>query len=222
MGRLISAQENERSHIARELHDDITQRLAVLAIEIGALELQPDPGQQQYREKLGDIKASLVRLSEDIHALSRQLHPSILDDLGLVRALEAEMARFFEKEGIRVLFNHENLPAEIPRDIRSGPLPGHPGRAQEHRPAFSCHKRPCRTEGAGRHHPLTIADTGCGFDPGSERQRPGLGLASMKERVELVNGSIAIDSAPGEGTIISARIPMRRRTGMRRSPIAAG
>ena len=207
MGRLISAQENERSHIARELHDDITQRLAVLAIEIGALELQPDPGQHQYRERLGDIKASLVRLSEDIHALSRQLHPSILDDLGLVRALEAEMDRFYEKDGIRVLFNHENLPAVIPRDsalaayritqegIRN---------IARHSSATSAH---VELKGQAGSILLTIADTGCGFDPGSERQGPGLGLASMKERVELVNGSIVIDSAPGEGTIISACIP---------------
>jgi PAS domain S-box-containing protein len=208
MGRLISAQESERSHIARELHDDITQRLAVLAIEIGTLELQPDPGQQQYREKLGDIKASLVNLSEDIHALSRQLHPAILDDLGLVRALEAEMDRFSAKEGISVLFNHENLSAEIPRDIGLATyrvtqeglrnIARHSGASTAH----------VHLQGLPDEIQLTIADTGCGFDPGCRRRSPGLGLSSMKERIELVHGSLTVESKPGEGTLINARIPL--------------
>lgn len=207
MGRLISTQENERSHIARELHDDITQRLAVLAIEIGALELQPDPGQQPHREKLGDIKASLVKLSEDIHALSRQIHPSILDDLGLIRALESEIARFTGKEGVRVLFNHENIPAEIPRDIGLAlyrvtqeslrNIARHSGVTTAH----------LELQGLPDAIHLTIADTGRGFDLGSGRQRPGLGLSSMRERIELVHGSITVESKPGEGTLINVRVP---------------
>jgi len=207
MGRLISAQEEERSHIARELHDDITQRLAVLAIDVGTLELQLGSDHQQNREKLRSIKDSLVSLSEDIHALSRQLHPSILDDLGLVRALEAEGDRFSKKEGIRVLFNHEDLPPAIPRDIALALYRV----AQEGLRNIARHSRATSAHVvlkglAGAIH-LTVADTGCGFDPGLGRQRPGLGLASMKERIELVHGSITIDSTPGEGTHIEVSVP---------------
>jgi PAS domain S-box-containing protein len=207
MGRLISAQETERSHIARELHDDFTQRLAALAIEMGALELQRDPDQLLYSEKLPAIKKILVKLSKDIHSLSRQLHPSILDDLGLVRALESEMERFTEKEGIRVLFNHEDLPAEIPRDIglslyrvtQEGlrNIARHSGVTTAH----------VELQGLPDAIHLTIADTGCGFDPNSGRERPGLGLSSMKERIELVHGSLTIESKAGEGTFINARVP---------------
>ena len=117
------------------------------------------------------------------------------------------MDRFYEKEGIRVLFNHENLPAEIPRDIGLAlyrvTQEGLRNIAR-HSSATSAH---VELKGQADTIHLTIADTGCGFDPGFERQGPGLGLASMKERIELVNGSIAIDSTPGEGTIISACIP---------------
>jgi len=208
MGRLITTQEEERSHIARELHDDITQRLAVLAIEAGALELQlREPDHQQYREKLHAIKESLVRLSEDIHALSRQLHPSILDDLGLIRAVEAEIARFTEKERIRVLFNHEDLPPAIPRDIALAlyrvTQEGLRNIAR-HSGATTAHVE-LKCEPGAIH--LTVADTGCGFDTCLGRQLPGLGLASMKERIELVNGTITIDSKPGEGTLIDVRVP---------------
>jgi PAS domain S-box-containing protein len=208
MGRLITAQEEERSHIARELHDDITQRLAVLAIEAGTLELQREPERQQYREKLCAIKESLGSLSEDIHALSRQLHPSILDDLGLVRALEAEIARFTEKERIRVLFNHEDLPPAIPRGIALAlyrVTQESLRNIARHSRATSAHLE-LKGEPGAIH--LTVADTGCGFDPHLERQKPGLGLASMKERIELVNGTITIDSKPGEGTLISVRVPL--------------
>ena len=208
MGRLITVQEEERSHIARELHDDITQRLAVLAIEIGTLELQREPDSQNYREKLHTIKESLVRLSEDIHALSRQLHPSILDDLGLVRAVEAESDRFSRKKGIRVFFNHEELPPAIPRDIALAlyrvtqeglrNIAKHSGATTAH----------VELQGLPDAIFLTVADTGCGFDSRNGRQKPGVGLASMKERIELVHGSITIDSTPGEGTVINVRVPL--------------
>ena len=117
--------------------------------------------------KTHTIKESLVRLSEDIHALSRQLHPSILDDLGLVRAVEAEIARFTEKERIRVLFNHEDLPPAIPRDIALAlyrvTQEGLRNIAR-HSGATSAHVE-LKSEPGAIH--LTVADTGCGFDTAS-------------------------------------------------------
>ena len=116
-GKLIYAQEEERCRIARELHDDLAQRLSAFSIDLGRLEKkllgQPAPLQESLRE----MKNAIVGISEDAHNLSRQLHPSILDDLGLIKAVESECASFSRREGIEVVFNHENIPRDIPKDL---------------------------------------------------------------------------------------------------------
>jgi two-component system, NarL family, sensor kinase len=116
-GRLISAQEEERSRLARELHDDLAQRLAVFAIEVGKLEQllmdQPAP----VEEKLVEMKKDIVKISQDVHSLSRQLHPSILDDLGLIKAVESECTNVSRREGIEIVFKHENIPRGIPKGV---------------------------------------------------------------------------------------------------------
>src|SRR5207248_9427325 len=98
-GRLLQAQEDERRRVAREMHDDWTQRLAVLAIDAAKLETQLDPSSNAHGQ-LQEMRGELVGLSEDVHALSRQLHPSILDDLGLVDALRSERASLVRREGV--------------------------------------------------------------------------------------------------------------------------
>ena len=116
-GRLIYAQEEERSRLARELHDDLAQRLAVFAIDVGRLEQQLMDPPAPVREELREMKNGIVRISQDVHSLSRQLHPSILDDLGLIKAVESECTSFSRREGIEIVFNHENIPRVIPKDI---------------------------------------------------------------------------------------------------------
>src|SRR5262249_52876033 len=114
--KLIRAQEAERRRIAREMHDDWTQRLAVLAIETTKLEQHlklSSPG----RAQLHGIREELVRLSEDVHDLSRQLHPSILDDLGLTESLRSECAGYSRREKIEVVYTTEGVPAAVPKDI---------------------------------------------------------------------------------------------------------
>src|SRR5262249_1809398 len=99
--RLVRAQEKEHRRIARELHDDLTQRLAVLAIEAGTLERLPHCP-QDVRDRTRDMREQLAALAESVHSLSRQLHPSILDDLGLTDALRSECMSLGQRDGIAV------------------------------------------------------------------------------------------------------------------------
>ncbi|MDX1982160.1 MAG: HAMP domain-containing protein [Bryobacteraceae bacterium] len=117
-GRLIRAQEDERARLARELHDDLTQRLAAVAIEAGRLNRLPEAEHEQRRTGLQRIKEQIGKISADVHALSRGLHPSALDDLGLVAAIEGECRGFFERGGPPVEFTHEGTFAEAPKDVQ--------------------------------------------------------------------------------------------------------
>jgi PAS domain S-box-containing protein len=207
-GRLIATQEEERSRVARELHDDFTQRLAIVAIDAGSLELQSGSESSQVREKLGAIKSSLVKISQDIHHLSRQLHPSILEDLGLVKALQSECARLSLKEGFRMHFTHEDVPEKIPLDISLALyriVQAALRNSIVHSQVRTAHILLKGSEGTIQ---LSIRDTGIGFDPARILDKPGLGIASMKERTKLVHGDFSLDSAPGEGTVIAVRIPL--------------
>ncbi len=210
-GRLISAQEEERSRVARELHDDFTQHLAVLAIDAGTLELQRKWEPAQVREVLGTIKTGLVKISQDMHDLSRQLHPSILEDLGLVKAVQSECARLSRKEGLEVFFTHENVPEVMPRGISLTLY----RIIQEglrniviHSQAKTAH---LSFQGSDSAIKLSIRDTGVGFEPSLVRDSPSVGISSMEERTKLVHGDFTIDSAPGEGTVITVRVPLDGR-----------
>jgi PAS domain S-box-containing protein len=204
--RLLRAQEVERRRLAREMHDDLTQRLAVMAIEIGKLERQLDlPG--AVAEALRSTGDQLVKLSEDVHALSRQMHPSILDDLGLVDALRSECVHFQQREGIAVSYQPDNVPAGLPRDTA----------LCLYRIAQEALRNVVRHAGTGGalvsligydgEVLLTISDGGKGFDPADARPRPGLGLASMEERARLIGAELSVASHPGKGTTISVLVP---------------
>ena len=203
--RLIGAHEEERALLARELHDDLTQRVALLAIEAGRVELaEPDGPQAQ---SMRSVREGLVRLSEDIHSLAYQLHPSVLDELGLAEALRAEC----ERRGRR---------GRIELSLKLDPLPAAVGKGEAlclFRVAQEALNNAARHSGAGAASVtlrqmddgllLAVRDDGVGFDttrPGGGRS---LGLASMRERVRLVNGTLDIESAPGRGTSVIAWVP---------------
>jgi signal transduction histidine kinase len=207
-GRLIDAHEEERSRIARELHDDLAQRLAVLAIEVGALEKRGVDPAGPVREELREIKKGIVGLSQDVHSLSRQLHPSILDDLGLIKAVESECAGVSKREGLEVVFRHENMPRVIPQDVSL-----HLYRiVQEGLRNISKHAcaehASVSLRGLDRDVLLSIEDDGIGFDGAEARERPGLGFLSMRERARLIHGDLAIQSRPEQGTVISLKVPL--------------
>jgi signal transduction histidine kinase len=186
-GRLITAHEDERRWLARELHDDITQRLAGLAIDaarLSAAELSPAD-----TEARRSIRGGLVQLSEDVHDLSYRLHPSVLDDLGLVEALKAECERVARVESIQVNVQADRLPQSMPKEVALGIYRV----AQEalrnvarHAKASTVELSLALNEGGLL---LTITDNGRGFDPGAPARRPSVGHASMRERIRSLGGA---------------------------------
>jgi PAS domain S-box-containing protein len=207
-GRLIAAQEEERRRIARELHDDLTQRLAVLAIEAGKVEQQLHGGAEPVLERLRRMTQEMIELSAVVHGISRQLHPSILDDLGLVNAIEAECMNFSQREGIQVKFTSHNVPATLPRDLALCLY----RIAQES--LWNIAKHAQTTEayvtlgGSEQEIVLSIEDCGVGFDPEQVRGKRGLGLASMEERVRLIDGRVSVRSVLGKGTTVEVCAPL--------------
>ncbi|MFN8626222.1 MAG: ABC transporter substrate binding protein [Candidatus Binatia bacterium] len=205
-GRLLLAHEEERARLARELHDDVTQRLACLAIDAGQIEMAPSG--PTVSEAVGGIREGLVRLSEDIHALSYQLHPSTLDDLGLLTALKAECEHFSQRESIPVEVRLSEITESVPREAALCVFRV----AQEALRNVGRHARARTVEIAlrslDRGLQLAIRDDGIGFDP---KIQTGLhlGLASMRERVQLLGGELDIESAPGQGTTILAWVPLK-------------
>lgn len=210
-GRLIRAHEEERSRLARELHDDLAQRLAVFAIDIGKLEQQLKDQPAVLQEELREMKSDIVKVSEDVHNLSRQLHPSILDDLGLIRAIESECTNFSRREGIEIVFRHEDFPMAIPKDI-SLPLYRIIQEGLRNISKHACAEHiSVFLEGTDHDVLLSIQDDGIGFDWAEVSKQPGLGLSSMRERARLMNGELSIQSQPEKGTVISIKVPLARR-----------
>jgi signal transduction histidine kinase len=210
-GRLISAQEEELRRLSRELHDDLTQRLAVLAIESGMLEMELKKKPEATKEtiqKISQIKDQLIKVSEDVHSISRQIHPTILDDLGLVRAIESQCAAFMRRHPVGITFKKEHVPDEIQDDIALCLYRV----VQEGLRNIAAHSRSkvCEILLRGADHTLclTVTDDGVGFNPLEVRQMPGLGLSSMRERVQLVQGDFSIRSQPGKGTVINVCVPL--------------
>lgn len=206
-GRLLTAQEDERRHLAREMHDDLSQRLAVSAVQAGKIEQQAADS-PLARQALTQLRESLVGLSEDVHRLSRQLHPAILEDLGLADALRTECEAFARREKIAVDFQCHDLPSTLPKDAG----------ICCYRIAQESLRNIVKHSGTSRALVnlasddellyLEVRDFGRGFEPEKTQSRPGIGLASMEERVRLVGGQLMVLSRPGRGTTVSVRIPL--------------
>ncbi len=205
-GQLLTAQEAERKRLARELHDDLSQRLAGLAMEAEMLEQQMPP-RGAGAVKLKEMKNKLVTLSIDVHSLSRQLHPSILDDLGLPDAIASECARFRRQDSIAVDFKAENMTQEVSPDVAVCLY----RIAQEGLRNISRHAGATKViislVGKNDTIQLTIMDNGRGFDPDRLKGKHGLGLDSMKERAYLIGGDFSLESQPGQGTVIEVLVP---------------
>ncbi len=207
-GRLIDAQEEERKRISRELHDDINQKLALLAFDTGGLVLAPPPSLEEMKEPLRNLQTRVVRLSEDVRQISHRLHPSILEDLGLTAALRELCEEFSAREGIEVVFEQEAVPKALPVDVASCLYRV----SQEALHNVIKHSRAkqarLKVSGSPEGIQLRIHDTGVGFD--SESASHGLGIVSMKERVRLVQGEFSIHSQPGQGTTVEIFVPLSK------------
>jgi PAS domain S-box-containing protein len=217
-GRLILGQEEERRHLARELHDDLSQRLAVLAIEAGKTETVVRDGHGSILKSLRGLRDQAIQISADVHSLSRRLHPSILDDLGLTKAVEAECARFSTREGIEVTFSAENIPGALSKDVSLSTyriIQESLTNIAKH--ACARHVKVAMT-GNGDSIGLTVQDDGIGFDAVEVKKKPGLGLSSIRERVRIIHGEHRITSEPEKGTTITVKIPLKKTSREEGSP----
>lgn len=207
-GRLISSQEEELSRLSREFHDDYAQRLAAVSIEIGTLEIQAQPYGPAMTEKIAHIKTQLIALSKDIHSLSRELHPAILADLGLKQAVHSLCLNFTDRENIPVGCHISDLSDTIPKEIALCVYRV----IQESLRNIAKHARAHHVDiflKQTTHRLLaTIEDDGTGFEPQCTRHTPGIGLASMRERVQYVKGEFTVRSEPGQGTVIDVSVPL--------------
>ena len=203
--QLIAIQEEERRRISRELHDDVNQRLAMLAVALRNLEKRIATAPEFVRDGVRDAVEQLATLSDDVRSMAYRFHPSILDDLGLSAALQHVVDDFSSRTGIRSTFSCEDMKKPLPKDIASclyRVTQECLANVAKHAGASSVRVRLAGEQGEVE---LSIKDNGKGFDP-QDNTVHGLGLLSMKERVRLVNGVVDVSSSPGRGTTVSVRV----------------
>ena len=206
--RLIDAHEHERTRLARELHDDINQRLTLVSLSLNRLQ-RGSVGAAELREEIVAASAQVVDLIEDIQALSHRLHSSRLDLLGLTQAATGLCAELSDRHGVAIDFHAENAAKRLPHDVALclfRVLQEALQNATKHSGSRHIH---VSLQTVARGIELAVVDTGAGFDQAAAAGR-GLGLTSMTERVKLVDGELLIDSKLGEGTTVRARIPLDR------------
>ena len=199
--QLLRVQEEERRRISRDLHDDINQRLALLAMDIEAVGRKLDSPADHVGRAVREIQERVVELSDVVRHLAYQLHPSILDDLGLPIALQRLVEDFTARSHIRGSFEHKNIPAAVPQEIATCLY----RITQESLNNVVRHAEASQVDvdltGDQSELVVTITDNGVGFDSKQLRNGShGLGLLGMKERVALVHGELLVSSAVGKGT----------------------
>jgi len=207
--KLIEAHEEERSRIARELHDDINQRLAVVSVRLGGLKQRAPVPTADLNEEIGEVGQEIANLVADIQSLSHALHPPRLDLLGLEAAAAALCDECSSRHGITIDVDFDNIPKPLPADISLcfyrvlqealQNVVKHSGSRQAH----------VSLKGRRNNVSLTVKDSGAGFYPDEAMRGPGLGLTSMKERLKVVGGRLSIHSQPGHPTTIDAVAPLR-------------
>ena len=214
--RLIEAQEQERSRIARELHDDIGQRLALLAMELEQMHLGP-PDLPEVRSRLGELHKQASDLAADIHTLSHELHSTKLEYLGAAAAMRDLCRELGEQTKVKIDFKSQGLPNPLPANISLclfRVLQESLRNALKHSGAQQVE---VELSGALDEIHLVVSDRGVGFNSKATKDGPGLGLISMEERLKLLKGTIAIESKPKHGTTIHARVPLSSGNGSMRA-----
>ena len=207
--RLIEAQDQEDTRLARELSDDLSQRMALVTISLGLFERSVPDLPSQAREQLHSISEVAAEVSSSIRDLSEQLHPSMLDILGLVPSVRSLCGEFSDQHNLQVHFVHDGIPEHVPTDVALclfritqealRNVVKHSGAATAQ----------VELSGQGDQIELCISDSGAGFRPESANAASGLGLTSMQERLRSVGGQLSVESEPSHGTRIRVRITQR-------------
>ena len=216
-GRLIAAQEEERRRVARELHDDFNQRLAVLSLELEQLgqRIQKPVG---LRRSVQRLQAQAQEIAAEIHRLSYKLHPSKLDHVGLATAIRSLCTELTESGKLKVDFHQTGFPAVLDRDVTLCVY----RIAQEglrncakHSGAASARVVLTRTRNAVR---LVVSDNGCGFNTKTALMDKGLGFISMKERLHILGGEMNVYSRPLRGTRVEISVPLKLQSVTQTNP----
>jgi signal transduction histidine kinase len=205
-GKLINAYEDERRSIARELHDDLSHRLARLAIDAGLIGRNPDS--DALDQELRNLRQELATTSEAVHDISYRLHPSIVEDLGISTALRTECERVQKYTDASIEVQIGEIPERIPNDaalcayrVIQEALNNAVRHAQADNIVILLEKD-------GQRLKLEVSDDGRGFNQAQAKSKVSLGLSSMRERVSMMDGTLRIRSTPGTGTTVSAVVPL--------------
>jgi PAS domain S-box-containing protein len=207
-GRLIRAQEEERARIARELHDDFSQRMALLSIGLVQLWKRLPPSEVEERARVWEMQQRCQDVTDDMHSLSHQLHSSKLELVGLVSALNGLCQEVSEKYKIDIQFSSCEVSFNVPKDVALclfRVTQESLGNVIKHSQADNAHVE-LGANGSGVS--LRISDAGRGFDPDLSNPYAGIGLAGMRERLRLIGGRLSINSEPLRGTEILAEVPL--------------
>ena len=207
-GRLIAAQEEERSRIARELHDDLSQKMALLSIEIEQLAQLASKSVPDVGSSLQETLTRVQEISSEIHRLSYELHPSKLDRLGLAAASLSLCREISKQQSMEIECTFEGLPDPMPRDISLCLYRVIQESLQNVVRHSGASNARVELRGSPSEIRLRITDEGVGFNLETTRKKGGLGLLSMRERLRLVAGTISIESQPLRGTTINVAVPL--------------
>ena len=207
--RLMQAQDEERSRIAGELHDGVVQQMTTVNLLLGAAKRQV-PADSRTKATIDEAQEMLIGMGSEVRHLSHQLHPALLQEAGLPRALASYCDEFTKTRGIPVACEADPGIEELSPGaalalyrIAQEAL----GNAAKHSKAKEVRVRLVRADGVVR---LTVSDDGVGFLPRSAGNSGGVGLVNMRERVRHLNGTFALDSEPGHGTTVRAEVPFRQ------------
>jgi signal transduction histidine kinase len=206
---LIEAHEDERKRIARDVHDDYSQRLALLAIDVQNMAKKVGDASQGIKKQLGNFHKRLNELGTDMHSLSHQLHSSTLETLGLVAGIRGFCREFAESERVQVDFTHENVPGSVPGEVALCLFRIVQEGLRNVKRHSGTERANVRIEWAGGNLHLTVYDEGKGFDSGTPSVTGGIGIWSMQERLRLLGGRLQIQSHPMQGTRIDAWLPLK-------------
>jgi PAS domain S-box-containing protein len=204
--RLIEAQEAERRRIARELHDDISQRLALQILHLQRFNASSSPA--DVLDGIAKIAQQTADLARDVRALSHSLHSANLEYLGLSAATSGFCKELCDQHHVTIDLRSEDVPADLSRDVSLclfRTLQEALQNAIKHSGSRRFH---VSLRGRAHEVELTVRDSGVGFEPEEAAKDGRLGLTSMRERLKLVNGKVTIDSQVGRGTTIHAKVPV--------------
>jgi PAS domain S-box-containing protein len=206
-GRLIEAQEQERSRIARDLHDDIGQRLVLLATELEQFHQDPS-NLPEVRSRMGGLQERTSEIASDIQTLSHELHSAKLEYLGIAAAMRGFCREFGEQQKVEIDFKSPDLPSPLSPNISLCLFRVLQESLRNSAKHSGVRHVEVRLWGTSDEIHLAVSDSGAGFDSAAARESRGLGLISMEERLKLLDGTLSIESQLQRGTTIHARVPL--------------